>query len=205
MRVYRLLKATLPIAAFVCACTTSLRASILATATYTSTPAGANGYLYDLTLTNTGTTTIGTFWFGWIPGAGFLSSAPTNIINPAGWNDVLTNANQAIQWTTLTLLNPGQALSGFEFDSQETPTQLLGTVPSGTGAGDPITTSFVYIAAPLADPGYQLVATPAATSSAPEPATFGLIGVSIGLCMLGRRLARGRSAPAKDYRESGQH
>ena len=54
---------------------------ITATATFTDTPnaslAGVNDY--SITLNNTGTTTIGTFWFGWVPGAGFLSAAPTDI------------------------------------------------------------------------------------------------------------------------------
>jgi len=194
MQFERLAKASLLAAAFVFLGTANLHAGILATATYTSAPAGANGFQYDLTLTNTGTTTIGTFWFAWIPGAGFLSSAPTNVVNPTGWNDILTNASAAIQWTSTTsLLMPGQTLSGFMFDSQETPAQLLGTVPSGLGAGDPVTTSFVYIAAPLADPGAQFVATPAAASATPEPTTFALFGGALGLCLLGRKLARSSS------------
>src|ERR1700688_2789545 len=54
---------------------------ITATATFTDTPnaslPGVNDY--SITLNNTGTTTIGTFWFAWVPGAGFLSATPTDI------------------------------------------------------------------------------------------------------------------------------
>jgi len=185
----------LSVTVLACAGAINLHAGIVATATYTSAPAGASGYQYDLTLTNTGTTTIGTFWFGWIPGAGFLSSAPSSVVDPTGWSDVLTNSSSAIQWTTTSdLLAPGGSLSGFVFDSTETPAELLGTVPSGTGAGDPITTAFVYIAAPLADPGFQLVATPAAVTATPEPATFALFA-AVGLCILGGRLVRERVRP----------
>jgi hypothetical protein len=160
-------------------------ASISASATYTDTPVSPGVYQYDLTLNNTGTTTIGTFWFGWIPGAGFLSAAPTGVTNPAGWNDVETNAGAAIQWTTSSLLAPGGSVTGFIFDSTETPTELLGAVPSGLGAGDPVTTSFVYIAAPLADPGFQFVAEPAPIAEGPEPSALTLL--PLGLAMLAAR------------------
>lgn len=171
---------------------THLQAGILASATYTDTLISPGTYQYDLTLTNTGTTTIGTFWFGWVPGAGFLSATPTSIVNPAGWSDVVTNSNMAIQWTTTTsLLMPGDSVSGFEFDSTETPTQFLGTVPSGLGAGDPVTTGFVYIDAPLADPGFQLVATPAAIGT-PEPSTFALAFMAIAAGIAGLQLRRTR-------------
>ena len=177
---------------------THLQAGILASATYTDTLISPGTYQYDLTLTNTGTTTIGTFWFGWVPGAGFLSATPTSIVNPAGWSDVVTNSNMAIQWTTTTsLLMPGDSVSGFEFDSTETPTQFLGTVPSGLGAGDPVTTGFVYIDAPLADPGFQLVATPAAIGT-PEPSTFALafMAIAAGVAALQLRRARRRAHPS---------
>jgi hypothetical protein len=165
----------------------NLNASIMATATYTSTALGGGDYQYDLTLNNTGTSTIGTFWFGWIPGAGFLSAAPTDVVDPTGWTDNITNGNAAIQWvTTSDLLMPGDSISGFKFDSDETPTELLGTVPSGMGAGDPVTTAFVYIAAPLADPGFQLTATPATTAT-PEPSILALCALMIGVALVGRK------------------
>jgi hypothetical protein len=168
-------------------------ASILATATYTDSVVSPGVYQYDLTLDNTGTTTIGTFWFSWIPGAGFLSATPTSIESPAGWSDITTNANMAIQWKTSSdLLAPGASLSGFEFDSTETPTQMFGTFAGpGLGAGDPETTSFVYIAAPLADPGFQLTAEPTVTPT-PEPGTLLLTLSGLGLAAgsIKSRLAR---------------
>ena len=82
---------------------------ISATATFTNTPdaslAGVNDY--SITLNNTGTTPIGTFWFGWVPGNGFLSATPTDIGTPAGWTEMTTNSGAAIQFVTSTPLAAG--------------------------------------------------------------------------------------------------
>jgi hypothetical protein len=53
----------------------------------------------------------------------------------------------------------------------------------GTGTGGPITTAFVYIAAPLADPGFQLDATPAVAST-PEPTSILIMAFAFGLIVL---------------------
>jgi hypothetical protein len=160
----------LPLFACLCVVTTPLSASTLgATATYTSASLGGGEFQYDLTLNNTGTTTIGTFWFAWIPGMGFLSAPPTSVTSPSGWTESQLPPGMAIQWVTTTPLAAGGSLSGFQFDSTETPTELMGTASNG----DPVTTSFVYINAPFGDPGFQFVATPAA-APVPEPSTFAL-------------------------------
>jgi hypothetical protein len=170
-------KLSLPVLVAVCAATAHAT-GISATASYSNTEISPGVYDYTITLDNTGTTTIGTFWFSWIPGAGFLSETPTNVDSPTGWTDKLTNSGAAIQWTTTTdLLDPGQTLAGFSFESTETPAELqLDFTGSGTGAGDPVTTSTVYIAAPLADPGDTFVATPT-----PEPDTLLLTLTGLGL------------------------
>ncbi len=173
-------------------------AGISATATLTDTPTSSGAYNYTLNLTNTGTTTIGTFWFAWIPGAGFLPTVPSSVSSPAGWTEVSTNAGHALQWTTTSsLLAPGQSLTGFDFTSTNTPAQLLATYPgtaTGVGAGDPDLTSFVYIGAPLGDPGSQFVVTEAAPTVTPEPDSLVLtltgFGVA-GFAALRRRLRRG--------------
>jgi hypothetical protein len=164
------------------AATIELHAGIVATATYADTQPTSGNYQYDITLNNTGTTTIGTFWFSWIPGAGFLSATPTSINAPTGWVDALSNANMAIRWTTTTdLLAPGASVSGFMFDSTLSPTNLGAPFAGpGLGTGDPVDTFFVYIAAPLADPGFQGAATPAAVAS-PEPSTMMLGALALGL------------------------
>src|SRR5271157_586252 len=80
-----------------------VRAQISATATVTSSVLNASTYHYDVVLKNTGTTTVGTFWFGWVPGVDYLPSAPVNVKSPANWNAAITHFSSAdgyaIQWT----------------------------------------------------------------------------------------------------------
>jgi hypothetical protein len=168
--------------------------TLMATATFTDTQPSVGTFAYDLTLNNTGTTTIGTFWFSWIPGAGFMTAVPTNVQSPANWNAVLTNGSKAIQWTTSSLLAPGASVTGFMFDSTLSPTQLEAAVGSGPGAGDPTSTFFTYIAAPLADPGFQGVAEPSAVAAVPEPSTWAML--ILGFAGLGFMAWRRKSTPA---------
>jgi hypothetical protein len=164
-------------------------ASISASATYTDVELSPGLFQYNLTLNNTGTTTIGTFWFSWIPGRGFLSVTPTNVLSPADWGDVLTNGGDAIRWTTSTLLAAGASVTGFTFDSTETPAQLAGPFAGpGLGTGDPVDTAFVYIAAPLADPGFQLVAAAAKNAPVPEPSPLAILAtLMLGFAALAAR------------------
>ena len=157
---------------------------ISAAATYTAAPDPvlAGVYDYSMTLTNTGTTTIGEFWFAWVPGAGFLAAVPSAVGSPTGWTETQTNAGAAIQWIDHgTLLAAGQSLTGFTFASSETPAQLL--VPyagTGVGAGDPQTTASVYIVTKAAtDPGYQFTAQ-AAPPPAPGTILLTLTGCAAG-------------------------
>jgi hypothetical protein len=176
------------------AASVSIRANGLdATATYTDMMVSPGVFQYDLTLTNTGTTTIGTFWFSWIPGAGFMGVTPTNVMSPAGWTAMITNSGASIQWTNPSLLAMGDSATGFMFDSTMTPAEFLGTFPGpGLGMGDPITTAFLYIAAPLADPGAQITAMPAAVVGTPEPSTLSLAAIALGLLALAGGISRKR-------------
>src|SRR5271169_5122329 len=73
-------------------------------------------YHYQIEVTDTGTTDIGTFWFAWVPGEDFLPTMPRKVSSPSGWSDVITGSNNssdcsAIQWvSTSQPIAPGQSL-----------------------------------------------------------------------------------------------
>jgi hypothetical protein len=188
----------------ICAASPGLFASgIDATATFTDSLVSPGVYQYDLTLNNTGTTTIGTFWFSWIPGADFMPVSPTSIVSPTGWGDTVTTGGPpdgfAIQWTANASaddLAAGGSLPGFMFDSTLTPAELQSA--STESPANPVNTAFSYIGAPLADPGVKFLVTPAITASTPEPTTTLSTALGFGLILLFSNLLRRRRA-TKSY------
>ena len=121
----------------------------------------ATTYRYTITLADTGTTPIGTFWFSWLPGQGYLPDLPT-FTSPVGWSAQLTDGappqnGYSILWTASTALQPGESLGNFSFTSTATPSVLFAnsTIHSPT----PVTTSVVYSGAPFSDAGFTLAAT----------------------------------------------
>lgn len=160
-------------------------ADLLATATISDSQIGPSEYQYDLTLNDVGTTPIGTFWFAWVPGLNFMSATPTSVTSPSGWTDHLTTGpGTAIQWLAgSNTLAAGGSLTGFSFDSTETPAQLAGFAapPNQTF---PVTTSTVYSGAPFSDGGFQFV-----PSVVPLPDTFSLLALGVaGSVLFARRM-----------------
>jgi len=138
-------------------------------------------YNYNITLTDTGTTNLGTFWFGWVPGEDLLPSVPPSAASPSGWGNAdgvsstpafVGAGNSAdgvsIQWVAQSAgaaLTPGQSLGGFTFSSHDSPATLAGQSPSHPPLG--ALTSFVYIGAPETDSGYEfaVAGVPAGSST----------------------------------------
>lgn len=119
---------------------------------------------YAGTVSNAGTTTIGTFWFAWVPGQNYMGSAPISVASPAGWTSLVTHGSSSdgwgIRWTAnsaASYIAPGTSLSGFVFTSSQTVPALSGNSPFYPTT--PVGTSFLYIGAPFADPGLQILAT----------------------------------------------
>jgi hypothetical protein len=134
----------------------------------TSTPV----YTYGVTLTDTGTTKLGTLWFSWLPGEGFLPSSPSNFTSPAGWSAALTNGpggtadGFSIQWVAQSAgadVAPGSSLGGFGFSSADSPAVLSASSPAHPAS--PILTSTVYSGVPFSDAGTSFVVAEAGASS----------------------------------------
>jgi hypothetical protein len=136
-----------------------------ASATITATPDGED-WQYSIKLVDSGSTTVGTFWFAWVPGEDFLDTSPSSITSPSGWQEVVThggpNDGFAIQWkasSTSDEIQSGGTLTGFSFVSSESPTALAGD--SAFYPGTPMLTTVVYEGEPLSGPGFQFVVTEA--------------------------------------------
>ena len=123
-------------------------------------------YRYSVTLTDTGTTPIGTFWFSWLPGQGYLPDIPT-FVAPAGWSGPITDGplpfnGHSILWTAnvpAAALQPNQPLAGFTFQSTVTPAILFAN--STIHPPTPVTTATVYSGGIFSDAGYIFSATQA--------------------------------------------
>jgi hypothetical protein len=146
--------------------------AVAATGTITSAPAGSN-FAYTITLNNTGTTPIETFWYAWIqsPFEDFLKTSPISETSPSGWSPQITNIGSndgyAIEWTTTTApLNPGGSLT-FSFVSADNPASVNGD--SVFYPGTPVGTSFVYSGAAFTTPSDQFVVAPLTPPPPPPP------------------------------------
>jgi hypothetical protein len=124
--------------------------ALAATATISATPDGPN-YDYTVTLTNTGSADIGTFWFAWTPPGqpfeyDFLPSGPIPTGQPGGWLGLASLGFPGYSIESYNYLgspiSPG-GIGMFQFTTSDTPTQLQEST-----LGFPNTTSFIYEGAP---------------------------------------------------------
>jgi hypothetical protein len=172
----------------------SAKAAVMGTATISTTQTSAP-YTYALTLQNTGTLPIDTFWFAWLdtPDKSFMSVAPTNVQSPSNWFGLTSHLTATdgfgIEYYAFGGgLAPGGTLTGFDFVSTESPAQLLGDV-SVPGVGNlPVTTTFLYSGGAFSPNVAQIT-----TTVVPEPATvvLGLVG-SLALLYSWRRSKQAR-------------
>lgn len=162
-------------------------ATTSASATYRSQQLGLNSYQYNFTLQNTGTTPIGTFWFSWIPGYDLLPTTPSSVSSPIGWTGGPMSegiGSSSVMWNAATLLQPGESISGFAFNSSDSPSTLAGT---SAFFGLPVDESYVYSGPNETGTFGALVAAPAAAT--PEPAALATIVIAAGLFLRSRRVA----------------
>jgi hypothetical protein len=99
-----------------------------ATATISGFVSGIS-YDYTITLQNTGTNALNSFWYGWTTSGNNLPSNPTNAVNSLGWGNDL--GGNSIMWVNSsgTALAPG-ASATFTFVSSSPPSAITAS-PSG--------------------------------------------------------------------------
>lgn len=177
------------IVAMVVAIASPALATLTGTATYTSSPDGAN-YDYSLTLKNTGTTPIKTFWFSWIPSLSFLPSVPNSASAPTGWTAqiVQDTYGNSIDFNTAGAgLNPGDSIGGFAFNTVDTPADMAG-VDQYFGAYR-VGTSYIY--GTTVNPNDVLPPSGgifiANAAPVPEPGVIGLVAGLGALTFIRRR------------------
>jgi hypothetical protein len=146
-----------------------------ASATMTAVPDGGN-YDYTITLNNTGTVNIETFWFAWLPGYDYLPSQPTVTGTPSNWVPFIEQSSRySIEFYdtgTSNPVTPGNSSSAFKFTSADSPT----TLANGTGyLNFPDTYSFVYAGPGESGSSSTIFSIPITT--VPEPASIVLFGI----------------------------
>jgi hypothetical protein len=178
-------KSTLIVMTLLCIAFARAFGELAATATISAIPNGAN-FDYIISLTNTGTVDIGTFWFAWTPPGmpveyDLLPSEPFSISQPTGW---LGPASQGFPGFSIEYYNHGgnaiapKETATFGFTSPDSPKILQGST-----FGFPNTTSFIYQGAP--EVGATARVNPIFV---PEPSTCALLAAGCaGLLALRRR------------------
>jgi hypothetical protein len=108
----------------------------------------AGTFDYTITLKDTGTTAIGSFWLAWVPGENFLPDAPTGHGAPAGWTANPFDGGSfgsSIQFAasgTADYVQSGGTLTGFTFNSPDSPAVL--EADSTLFPGTPVLTSVAF-------------------------------------------------------------
>ncbi|MGH7992405.1 MAG: PEP-CTERM sorting domain-containing protein [Limisphaerales bacterium] len=154
-----------------------------ATATI-SDVAVAGGYDYTITLDNTGTLNLQSFWYGWTQSGNNLPSVPSTAANSLGLDNSVSG--NSIEWvnSTGTALTPGNTGS-FTFFSSSTPSAIT-TSPSGE--------SVAYVGGidfSQGTPGDSTGIFSPTLVATPEPASIALLAIgSLGLLAIGRRKLR---------------
>ena len=148
---------------------------VLATGTFTDVAGTGGNFDYTVTLDNTGTEAIQSFWMGWIPGA-FDVASPSNAGNSLGWSSTLDGNSVQYGGTAGTALGLGDS-GTFTFDSTTTPTEIesvMNNAGASTvyGVDDPNQLSFSLDGANTAT--FDLT-----VQTVPEPSSFAFFAAGL--------------------------
>lgn len=147
-------------------------------------------YRYTITLKDTGTTAIGTFWFAWVPGDDFLPAKP-KASAPKGWSDhLIGGGGYSIQWVANSsgnALKAGHSMT-LVFTSSAKPAAVFGA--SKIHPPTNVTTSVVFTGLNASGTEYEFAASStkvgspvgwdALTAAASGDGDFGYLGAPLG-------------------------
>jgi hypothetical protein len=146
-------------------------------------------YSYNIVLKNTGTTSIDSFWFAWIPYSGqlpdnyynFLPSDPSAEVSPTGWSPTVVGPGvfgdgYSIRWDASSDPLAAGSTDDYGFTTKDdfatiTGPDTIAFIPT------PVGTSYIYTGAPEASPEAE-VTIAAGSDVVPEPATLGLLATA---------------------------
>jgi len=159
--------------------------TISASATLSDVLVGST-YDYTLTLDNTGTIPIESFWYGWTTSGNNLPSSPFSAGNSLGWVNTLDGTSIEYKGSSGNALAPANSAT-FTFDSTSTPAQMT----NGT-AGE----SVAYAGAidfTQDQPGDSSAVFAPTLTAVPEPSTVSLLAIGlVGWSVAGCRKLRQR-------------
>lgn len=127
---------------------------------------------YTITLDNTGTLNLNSFWYGWTDVGNNLPSNPSSAANTSGWaNDLDGNS---IMWVNSsgTALAPGHTAT-FTFVDVSNPTQIT----AGSSGASVVYTGGIDFS--QSNGGDSSGAFSPTLIAAPEPSTWGLLAVGL--------------------------
>jgi len=172
-----------------------------AMATISETGGGGGTFDYTISLENTGTQSLNSFWYGWTPGVfdlplGSVASGTTVTSSSLGWVATIDNtgSGDSIQWqntASAPSLTGGESAT-FTFDS---PTSLSAITTSPSGESVAFTTDAVQFNQGVS--GESTAIFSPTVQAVPEPSSMGLMAAGL-LGMVGscRRLSAARKARA---------
>jgi hypothetical protein len=154
-----------------------------ATATISEVTGSGGAFDYTITLQNTGTLNLNSFWYGWTISGNNLPSNPSSAANSLGWANVLDF--NSIQWqntTSSSALAPGQSAT-FTFVSTSTLSAIT-TPPSGESVA--YTSDSIQFNQGIA--GQSTPVFSPTIASVPEPSTLSIM--AMGLAILAHSFRR---------------
>lgn len=131
---------------------------------------------YTLTLNNTGSEAIESFWLGWVPGS-FNVVSPSSAGNNLGWTSTLDGSSIQYGGTAGTALAVGHS-GTFTFDSTTTPTQFMAqTGEAGDSTAYGVNAANGQLSFTLSPPDTATFGL----TVVPEPSTLALLAVGLAL------------------------